>query len=55
MKENKYLNMSNDALSKILYEYAKERDGEIADITYAASVKLAVLEAKTKQMEDDGK
>lgn len=53
--DNKFLRMSANELSKTLSEYARERRGEIADITYAASVMIAVLAAKVSTLEDDGK
>ena len=57
-KTNRYTALTDDELSAVLKEYSDKRDGEIAGLTYAASLRIAVLSAKVKileQQEDDGK
>jgi len=59
MKTNEYLDLSDKALEKVLKDYAYERKGEIADLCYAASIRIGVLSAYIKKFreesEDDGK
>ena len=50
-----YKKLSDGKLSKILMEYAKGRKGDIADLTYAASVRIAVLAAKVKELKEENK
>ena len=53
-----YTDLTDDELSKYLRDYAEHRSGEIADLTYAAGLRIAVLSARVKileQQEDDGK
>ena len=40
-----YKDMSDDELAKALKDYAEHRSGEIADLTYAASLRISVLSA----------
>ena len=44
--------MTDDELSKYLKEYAAHRDGEISELTYEASIRIAVLSAGVKMMEE---
>ena len=46
-------NMTDNELSDYLKDYARYRSGEIADLTYAASVRIAILSAKVKELEKD--
>lgn len=48
-----FSNLTDNELSNYLKEYARNRSGEIADLTYAASVRIAVLSAKIKELEND--
>ena len=41
-----FSNMTDDELSKYLKEYAAHRDGEISELTYEASLRIAVLSAR---------
>lgn len=50
-----FSDLTDHELSEYLKDYAKQRSGEIADLTYAASIRIAVLSARLKMMEDDGK
>lgn len=52
MKET-FNNPTDKQLSDYLKEYAESRSGEIADLTYAASVRITVLSAKVKELEKD--
>ena len=55
---NKYQKMSDSALEKELLKYSKERKGEIAELTYAAALRIGTLAGRLKvleKMEDDGK
>ena len=47
-----FSNMTDDELSKYLKEYAEHRDGEISELTYAASIQIAVLSARVKLLEE---
>ena len=51
MKE-KFNNLTDNELSDYLKEYAESRSGEIADLTYAASIRISVLAAKIKELEE---
>ena len=53
MKE--FNEMTDHELSEYLKEYAKHRDGEIATLTYEASIRIAVLSAKIKELENETK
>ena len=46
-----FSNMTDDELSKYLKEYAAHRDGEISELTYEASLRIAVLSARVKLLE----
>lgn len=57
-----YGKLSDEELSNALREYSWGREGDIADLTYAAAIRIAVLAArikllkeKIKEGEDDGK
>ena len=43
-----YREMTDDELARALKEYAEQRSGEIANITYAASLRISVLSARAK-------
>lgn len=47
-----FSNMTDDELSKYLKEYAAHRDGEISELTYEASIRIAVLSAGVKLLEE---
>lgn len=51
-QDNRYRDMSDMELCETLKDYALNRSGEIAKLTYAAALRIAVLSAG---MEDDGK
>lgn len=57
--KTKFEEMNDDELSLALFDYSKVRTGEIAEITYAGSIRIAVLSARVKELEkrmgDDGK
>ena len=44
-------NLTDKQLSDYLKDYAESRSGEIADLTYAASVRIAILAARVKVLE----
>lgn len=46
--------LTDEELSKELKEYAEHRSGEIADLTYAAGLRIAVLSARVKALEGEG-
>ena len=54
-RNNVFMMMTTKKLIKTLKEYALERSGEISDLTYAAAVRLGVLDARVKvlQKEED--
>ena len=58
-KTNDFIGLSDNALCKVLKDYAENRKGEIADLCYAASIRIGVLSAGIHAMreaeEDDGK
>jgi hypothetical protein len=47
-----FRDMTDDELSKYLKEYAARRDGEISELTYEASIRIAVLSAGVKMLEE---
>lgn len=47
-----FRDMTDEELSKELRDYAEHRSGEIADLTYAASIRIAVLSARVKALEE---
>lgn len=51
---NDFLDLSDNELSKQLKTYAEERKGEIADLCYAASVRIAVLAARIHSIREEG-
>ena len=48
-----FRDMSDDELSKYLRDYSEHRSGEIADLTYAAGLRIAVLSTKVKALEEE--
>jgi len=60
MKRNERANkmnfrdMTDDELTKYLRDYASTRSGEIADLTYAAGLRIAVLSTRVKALEEKG-
>ena len=50
-----YTDLTDDELSKELKDYAEHRSGEIADLTRAASIRIAVLSARVKMLEREDK
>ena len=46
--------MTDDELIKYLRDYAEHRSGEIADLTYAAGLRIAVLSTRVKALEEKG-
>ncbi|MBQ1574646.1 MAG: hypothetical protein IIZ78_26275 [Clostridiales bacterium] len=49
-----FRDMTDEELSKELRDYAEHRSGEIADLTYAAGLRIAVLSARVKALEEEG-
>lgn len=49
-----YRDMTDEELSKELRDYAEHRSGEIADLTYAAGLRIAVLSTRVKALEEEG-
>ena len=47
-----FRDMTDEELSKELRNYADHRSGEIADLTYAAGLRIAVLSARVKALEE---
>lgn len=47
-----YTYLTDDELSKELKDYADHRSGEIADLTYAAGLRIAVLSTRVKALEE---
>ena len=47
-----FRDMTDEELSKELRDYAEHRSGEIADLTYAAGLRIAVLSARVKALEE---
>lgn len=47
--------LTDDELSKELKDYAEHRSGEISDLTRAASIRIAVLSARVKILEQEDK
>lgn len=54
-RENKMIfrDMTDDELTKYLRDYASTRSGEIADLTYAAGLRIAVLSTRVKALEEE--
>lgn len=50
--KNRFEEMSDSELCKVLKEYAEKRNGEIAGLTYAAAVRIGVLAARVKVLEE---
>lgn len=44
--------LTDDELTKYLRDYASTHSGEIADLTYAAGLRIAVLSARVKALEE---
>lgn len=59
MKRNRRANkmnfrdMTDDELTKYLRDYAEHRSGEIADLAYAAGLRIAVLSTRVKALEEE--
>ena len=49
-----FRDMTDDELTKYLRNYASTRSGEIADLTYAAGLRIAVLSTRVKALEEKG-
>ena len=49
-----YRDMTDEELSKELRDYAEHRSGEIADLIYAAGLRIAVLSTRVKALEEEG-
>lgn len=49
-----YTDLTDDELSMELRNYAEHRSGEIADLTYAAGLRIAVLSTRVKALEEEG-
>ena len=49
-----FTDLTDEELSKELKDYAEHRSGEIADLAYAASIRIAVLSARVKALEEKG-
>ena len=49
-----YHGMTNVELAEELKEYSRIRNGDIAELTYEASVRIAVLDAGLKKLETGG-
>lgn len=47
-----FRDMTDEELSKELRDYAEHRSGEIADLTYAAGLRIAVLSARVEALEE---
>jgi hypothetical protein len=47
-----FRDMTDEEMSKELRDYAEHRSGEIADLTYAAGLRIAVLSARVKALEE---
>jgi hypothetical protein len=47
-----FRDMTDEELSKELRDYSEHRSGEIADLTYAAGLRIAVLSARVKALEE---
>lgn len=54
MDDCKYQNMSNEDLARSLYGYSLARDGEIAELTRAAAIRITMLAERIEE-EDDRK
>lgn len=50
-----FTDLTDDELSKELRDYASTRSGEIADLTYAAGLRIAVLSTRVKALEQEDK
>ena len=48
-----YTDLTDDELSKELRDYAEHRSGAIADLTYAAGLRIAVLSTRVKALEEE--
>ena len=48
-----FRDMTDDELIKYLRDYAEHRSGEIADLTYAAGLRIAVLSTRVKALEEE--
>ena len=56
MEKNRFMDMSDGALEKVLKDYSQVRRREIANFAYAAAVMIAVLSGRVKilqEQEDD--
>ena len=47
-----FRDMTDDELTKYLRDYAEHHSGEIADLTYAAGLRIAVLSTRVKALEE---
>lgn len=50
-----FTDLTDDELSKYLRDYASTRSGEIADLTYAAGLRIAVLSTRVKALGKEDK
>ena len=53
-RDNDFMGLSDKALSKALKDYSDNRKGEIAEICYAASVRISVLAARIHSLREEG-
>ena len=53
MEKNRFMDMSDGALEKVLKDYSTIRKGEISDLAYAASVRIGVLSGRVRILEDE--
>lgn len=53
MKDAYFQNMSDKNFERMLLDYSNLRNGEVADLTRAAAIRIRVLSAKVKQLETD--
>ena len=52
MDDCKYQNMSNEDLARSLYGYSLARDGEIAELTRAAAIRITMLAERIEEDDD---
>lgn len=46
--------LTDEEMSKELRDFAEHHCGEIADLTYAAGLRIAILSARVKALEREG-
>lgn len=49
-----YSDLTDEEMSKELRDFAEHHCGEIADLTYAAGLRIAVLSTRVKALEEKG-